>query len=122
MRKSSGILVAACLLVAVPAFAGNLTFDRGQTIWHSTQCTRPAAPGSVLNAAPETAGDDMNTLVAKHNAFVALEQAYMECLSGEAERDQSMVGQAITSGAQKAISDAQADVDNNAAAMRSHQK
>ncbi len=118
MRKSFGILLAVGLLSAVPAFAGNLAFENGLTVWRSTQCVKPNPPGSVLNAHPETAGEDMNGLVAQHNAYVDAAQAYMNCLGNEAERDQAMVTQSITSGAQKAIADVQAEVDGAGAPLR----
>ena len=118
MRKSFGILLAFGLLSAVPAFAGNLAFENGATVWRSTQCVKPHPPSPVLNAQPETAGDDLNGLVAQHNAYVDATQAYLNCIGNEAQSDQVAVTQSITASAQKAIAEAQADVDGAAAPLR----
>ncbi len=118
MRTSSTLVLAFCLLATTPALAGNLSFDNGVTSWHSTQCVRPNPPASYLKAHPETKGDDMNSLMSQHNAYVDAAQAYMNCLSNEADHDQTMVNQAIAASAQKAISDTQFDIDNDAAAAR----
>ena len=118
MRHSFAFLLAFCLLVAPGAYAGNLTFDNGQTIWHSTQCTKPVAPESFLKAHPETAGDEMNNLAARHNAYVDQAQKYMNCISSESESDQNMVNKAIADGAKQAISEVQAEIDSDTAAMR----
>jgi len=122
MLKFSGPFLIVCLLAAVPAHAGNLSFDNGQTSWHSTQCIKPNPPVSVMHAHPETAGDDMNGLIGQHNAYVDAMQTYMNCLGDESERDQTMVDQAITANAQKAIADAQAEVDSSSAALQNSRK
>lgn len=122
MRKSFGMFLSICLLSATPALAGDLSFDNGTTAWHSTQCLKPNPPASVLKAQPETSGDEMNALIAKHNAFVDAAQAYMNCVSGEAQHDQSLVNQQIASGAQKAISDMQAEIDSDAQAVHKSKK
>jgi hypothetical protein len=112
--KSTSFVLAACLLAAAPAVAGNLTLDNGHTTWHSTQCSKPMGPGSVMGAKSDTAGDDMNSLMGQHNAFVDATQAYMNCIADEASQDQTLVDQTIVAGAQKNIADAQADLDNAA--------
>ena len=121
MRTYSGILLATCLLAVSPAFAGNLTLENGQTSWHSTQCPKPNPPGSLMAATPETPGEDMNSLASQHNAYVDAVQNYMNCVSSEAENDQTLVNQTITANAQKAIADAQADADADLA-VRKNQK
>ncbi|MDR3448550.1 MAG: hypothetical protein P4M15_02155 [Alphaproteobacteria bacterium] len=115
-------LLAACLLAASPALAGNLTFDNGQTAWHSTQCTAPVPPDSVIGAASDTPGNDMNSLVAQHNIYVDEAQKYMDCISQEADRDQVMVNQAIASSAQHIVAQTQADVERAAAPLRARQE
>ncbi|MDR3424663.1 MAG: hypothetical protein P4M13_06240 [Alphaproteobacteria bacterium] len=122
MSKSFGILLSLCLLASAPAFAGNLVFENGQTVWHSTQCRKPVPPAtSVINANPETAGEGMNALMDQHNAYVAAARDYMNCISNEAESDQKMVIQSITSGAQGEIAQMQADVDSANAPLRRRQ-
>jgi len=118
MRKSSVMLSALVLLAATPAFAGSLTFDNGVTTWHSTQCPRPTPPASIYNANSETSGDDMNSLVAQHNAYVDTAQTYMDCVSQEAERDQAMISQSITAAAQAEIATMKGEVDADARAVQ----
>jgi len=117
MRRISGLILAFGLLAAQSAMAGNLTFESGQTSWHSTQCVKPAPEASFANVSPETAGDDMNSLVARHNIYVDAAQNYMDCISNEAENDQGLVSKAIASDAQKAIANMQAEVDASSAAL-----
>lgn len=116
MKKSLGILAVLAVMAAMPAFAGNLSFENGRTAWHTTQCQKPVAPASVASANSETAGNDMNALMSQYNAYVDAAQAYMSCISSEAERDQSMVNQAIAASAQQAIAAVQSEV--SAAAPR----
>ena len=118
MRKSSGILLTACLLVAAPAFAGNLGLEGGKNVWTSTQCPKPNPPGSILRAHPETSGSDMNVLMAQHNIYVDAMQAYMNCISNDAQHDQTLITQTITSSAQQAIAQAMAELDQDAASFR----
>lgn len=110
MRKSLGFLTLLALVAATPAFAGNLSFENGRTAWHSTQCQKPVAPPSLTGAGSETAGNDMNALMGQYNAYVDAAQAYMNCLSNEAERDQSMVNQSIAASAQQTIAAMQSEV------------
>lgn len=111
MRITSGTWMAAFLLTALPAFAGNLALENGRNVWIPS-CTKPAAPPSVLQAHPETAGNDMNTLSGQRNAYVDAMQAYMNCISNDAHQDQALISQTITSSAQKAIADAMAEVNS----------
>jgi hypothetical protein len=121
MRHYPTLVAAIALLAATPAFAGNLTFDGGQTAWHTTQCTKPMPPTSVYSAQPDTQGDQMNSLISQHNAFVDAAQNYMNCISNEADRDQTMVNQAIASGAQREITAMQDEVNRTAASLRERQ-
>jgi len=111
MRKFSGILLASCIFATLPAMAGNLTFENGQSTWHSAKCSKPVAPESIVNADPETSGSKMNALIGDYNAYANAAQAYMNCLSKEAEDDQKSIGQAISSGAQAEISAVNAEVE-----------
>jgi len=122
MLKSLAFLSVLGLLMATPAMAGDLTFVNGQTTWHSTQCVKPTPPNSLVKAHPETAGDDMNSLMDQHNAYVDAAQNYMNCLAAESDHDQTSVNQAIAASAQAAIADMQTDLDADAAAMRNHKR
>jgi hypothetical protein len=121
MRHPTLILTAVALIASAPAFAGNLTFDGGQTAWHSTQCTKPMPPASVMGAKSDAESDQLNSMVSQHNAYVDAAQNYMNCISNEADRDQTMVNQAITTGAQKTISDTQDEVSRSSLPMRARQ-
>ena len=121
MRKFYGTFLSVCLLAATPALAGDLTLASGHTTWHSTQCTRPNPPASILKADRETPGDDMNALISQHNAYVNAAQNYMNCVSGEATHDQTIVDQEIASSAQKDIADMQKEISAEAQSLRSRQ-
>jgi hypothetical protein len=118
LKHTQLALIAAVMLVAAPALAGNLTFDGGQTVWHTTQCQKPTPPTSVLGANPETRGEQMNSLISQHNAYVDAAQTYMNCISNEADRDQTMVNQAIASGAQHEIAGMQDEINRTAQPLR----
>ncbi len=118
MRISSGIWMTAFLLASVPSFAGNLALENGRNIWIPS-CTKPTSPASVLNAHPETAGNEMNSISAQQNAYVDAMQAYMNCISNDAQQDQMLINQAITSSAQKAISEAMAEANASSPAAAS---
>ena len=122
MRKSSGILLAACLLAATPAMAGNLTFDKDKSTWHSSTCTKPIPPESVITADPETKGNVMNAMVARFNVYAGQAQAYMNCISNEAENDQKVTNDAITSGAQAEIASVKVEIERMAAPIRGAQQ
>jgi hypothetical protein len=112
------LFTAAFVAMCQPAQAGNLTFDGGQTAWHTTQCNKPMPPASILNATSDTQTDQLNSLISQHNAFVDASQAYMNCISNEAQRDQAMVNQAITAGAQHEIAQMQDEVNQTAQPLR----
>jgi hypothetical protein len=61
----------------------------------------------------------MNGLLSQHNAFVDAAQNYMNCVSGEAERDQAAAAKAITLNAQKTIAQMQDEVNTDAQMVRS---
>jgi hypothetical protein len=122
MRKFYGVLLSICLFGAAPAIAGDLTLSNGQTSWHSTQCAKPNSPASILKADKETSGEDMNSLISQHNAFVDTAQAYMDCVSNEAAHDQSTVNQEIATSAEKTIGAMQAEIAQEAQAMKNHKR
>lgn len=122
MRKSFIAYTAIFMLMAAPAVAGNLTFNNGKTSWISTQCKKPAPPASVLAAEPETAGNDMNALIDKHNVYVNEAQNYMNCISSEAEHDQNMVNQEIMAGAKNAITAMQTEINRFSSPLRGRQQ
>ncbi|MFA5040099.1 MAG: hypothetical protein WC464_00500 [Bdellovibrionales bacterium] len=122
MKNTSGILLAACLLAASPSMAGNLTFDNGQPQWHTTNCPKPVPPESIMNADPETAGNNMNALLSKYNAYAQDAQTYMNCISNEAAEDQKTIGHTITTGAQDEITAMHDVVEKMYAPLRGSQK
>ncbi len=122
MRISTGVLAAACLLAATPAFAGNLDFANGEAVWHSSRCPKPAAPKADGKVTSETRGNDLNAMIAERNAFADAVQTYMNCVSSEAENDQAVIGQGISAGAQKEIDAARAELDQLYGAPRAPKK
>ncbi len=122
MRLSSGILMILFLVVAMPSFAGSLALENGQNVWIPTKCTKPTPPPSVRSAHSETAGREMNALSAQHNAYVEAMQAYMNCVSSDAQQDQTLITQTITSSAQKAIADAMTEINTYSPAARRGQR
>lgn len=103
MRKSSGILLAACLLAATPALAGTVTFEETGAVWKSSKCEKPVPPELILEADPETPGNKMNEMISAYNTYAGAAQAYMNCISRESDADQRNVVQAISSGAKEEI-------------------
>jgi hypothetical protein len=118
MHKSSGILLAACLLAATPTIAGDLAFESNGPTWHPAKCAKPDQPESVLAAAAETSGNKMNAMINAYNAYASAAQAYMNCVSKEAEADQKSIDQAITSGAKEEIASVIAESEKLAVPLR----
>lgn len=111
MRVSSILLSAALLtLPAVAVQAGNPSLVDGKAEWHSTSCKEPVMPASLVGADKETSGSDMNKLMESYNAYSGAMQAYMNCVSKEAETDQNTTSQVIMQSAQGIIQEAQKKV------------
>ncbi len=112
------ILVAVLmgLALASPAFAGKVSYADGKGRWVSTTCSEPTAPGAAQRN-PEAAANDLNARVAAHNQFVADAEAYMACVSKEAQNDAEAFGILITSSAQGLIDKMQKEVASSAAAV-----
>ena len=117
MRSVSLIALVAVLVLAAPALAGNATFTDGRGGWQSTKCKPPMSPNAALARDPETAANDLNEQIAKHNEYVAEAQAYMNCISQEAQQDADAASQSITRAAQTLIQQVQADVTSSAARL-----
>ena len=108
MRTAPIALIAASLvLVSGAASAGNLTFSGGKSEWHSTRCTEPVTPPSLLNMDSDSPAGGMNGLMETYNAYADQMQQYMNCVSGEGQSDADTASQTIISSAQTTISDAQ---------------
>lgn len=73
----------------------------------------------MLAANKETSGEAMNQLMTQYNAYVQQVQAYMDCVSNEAQTDSGAAAQAITHSAQTAIEAAQHHVSELGAALNS---
>lgn len=107
------------LLLSGAAQAGKVSYVDGRGQWMPTGCTAPVQPQGVTKNA-EAAANAMNAAVAQHNAYVDEAQAYMECVSREAQHDAQAFGQLITTSAQDIINQTQQDVA--ASAARAHTK
>jgi hypothetical protein len=91
------------VVTAAPVFAGSLYFTDGRADWHSTQCSKPAAPPALTSMSPETPADDLNAKMRVYNAYTQQVQTYMNCVSDEAQKDANAASQAITASAQAVI-------------------
>ena len=85
MRKS-GILLAACLLVATPVLAGDMPLNGGQAVWHSTKCAKPLPPlNSERQCRNDRRSDERACLPTQRLRHSR--KSYMKCVSDEAEND-----------------------------------
>jgi len=117
VRIRFALIIAGTALFAVPALAGTVTINGGQVTWKSTQCVAPPAPPNATPN-PETPANDMNARVAHYNAYASAAQAYMNCLSNEAQQDSGTVSQSIVGQAQTLITDTQKNVTDLGAPLR----
>ena len=123
MRIHSVVALAGVLMLATaPAMAGTLTFSGGQGSWKSTKCIEPSAPQSLLDANPETPASNMNAMVTEYNGYVGAMQAYMNCISGEAQNDSETANKTISQSAQAEIQAASQKVSSLGATLNSRKK
>jgi len=101
------------LLVSAPAMAGKVSYVDGVGKWVPSGCTAPA-PMAAMDHNPEAKANALNARVAEHNQFVSVAEAYMNCVSQEAQRDAEAFGQLITSSAQGIINQTQSDISESA--------
>ncbi len=94
---------------STPVQAGKVSYADGKGKWISTNCAAPAGPAEAPKD-PEAAADDLNARVAAHNRFVAEAEAYMACVSKEAQNDAEAFGVLITGSAQGLIEKMQKDL------------
>ena len=80
------LLATAFLLAASPAFAGTLQYQNGQTSWEPTTCTAPAAP-TFMGTNSDRSGNALSANVEAYNQYSAAVQAFLTCVSGEANQD-----------------------------------
>ncbi len=113
MRAFYSFLFLFLLMATTPVLAGNVTYADMRGRWVSTQCTAPATP-AALSKDSEAAADDLNAQRAAHNQYVMDAQAYMTCLTKEAERDAEATGILVTKSAQALIDKAAADLNASA--------
>jgi hypothetical protein len=118
MRVAALITVLSGLALATPALAGTVNFTDGRGTWQPTKCTAPQSP-SASSPDAEAGANDLNARVAQHNQYVAAADAYMSCLSEEAQTDANGVSQAIVNAAQSVIQQTQAQVAASAAQIKS---
>ena len=120
MRVPFYALILVASLWAGTASAGSLNFADGRGTWQSTQCQQPQPPAG-LSGDPEAAANNLNAQWVEHNQYAEAAQAYMNCLSAEAQRDANAASATISQTAQSAIQQMQASVESLAARLRSRQ-
>jgi hypothetical protein len=115
------LLAAALILFAAfPANAGTYSVDgKGQLSWKPDRCDPPTPPPpSLLEAHPETRAGDMNQRAMQYNTYVELAQAYMNCVSAEADQDAAAAGQAVVNSGQSIIEKMQKDLKKMSANVK----
>ncbi|MDD5585812.1 MAG: hypothetical protein PHY92_02510 [Alphaproteobacteria bacterium] len=117
-RLISLLILALLLLPAPPAHAGTVAATDGTGTWQSTKCTPPKTPAELAKD-PETAANDLNAQMALHNQYVGQAEAYMNCVSQEAQADAASSGQVIIRSAEALIQQTQAKVAASAAGLKS---
>ena len=117
MRPVSLLVLFLGLVLAMPAFAGNTTVNDGRGNWQSTKCSPPKTPAAMAHD-PEAAANDLNERIAQHNQFVAEAQAYMNCVSQEAQADADAASQVVTRAAQAIIQQMQSQVASSGALLQ----
>jgi hypothetical protein len=118
-RLISLLILAFLLLPALPAHAGTVTATDGNGSWVSTKCTAPQYPTALPNN-PEIDADSLNGQMMLYNQYVAQTDAYMNCVSQEAQSDAASSGQVIIRAAQAIIQQTQAQVTAKAAGLQSN--
>ena len=91
------IAAAAFLLGAAPAFAGTLNYQNGQTQWEATACAPPTAPAymQVDGRKTDRSGNALSANQEAYNQYTAAVQAFLTCVSNEANQDLATVSQQI---------------------------
>ena len=114
MRALPVLLLAATLTTAATASAdaGTVGNENGRFMWKSTECTEPTMPPSLRSLSSESSASDVNKVSEAYNAYSTNMQAYMNCVSKEAESDSSSVNMAIARDAQATIGSAQKKVSD----------
>ncbi len=117
MRPVLFIALLAVLASSVSAQAGTINATDGRGNWQSTKCMAPQPPMPMAHD-PEAPADAVTAQWTQHNQYVADAQAYMNCVSQEAQADADAVGQIVVRAAQKTIQQTQAQVSANAARLQ----
>ncbi len=111
MRLAISIVATTILLLAMPAVAGNYNLDKKGGSWKSTKCASPLAPPAIKKLKKEPTANELNGQVLKYNQYLEDAQAYMYCLSQEAQDDVVISGQVIVHTAQAMIDQLVAEVN-----------
>ncbi len=117
MTKRAVFIILASFVLTTQALAGTVNVTDGQGSWTSTKCQPPKSP-EALSQDAEAAANDLNAQMGIHNQYVSMAQAYMNCLSQEAQSDAQVAGQIITRAAQALIQETQTQVNNSAARFK----
>lgn len=97
----SGLIIMLSLTAS--AWAGNISSSNGQPVWQSSACNVPVEPPLLSQIDREAEASQVNALIEKYNVYAQTVQAYMNCVSKEAQNDQGAISNAITSSAQATI-------------------
>lgn len=110
MRMLSVFVLTVVGLFSMDALAGTLTYGDMRGKWQPTGCTAPQSLAAMAKN-PETPANDLNAQITARNKFVQEANAYMQCISQEAQKDADAVGLLVTQSAKAIIDKTQAEID-----------
>jgi hypothetical protein len=109
MRNSSRVAWFAGLLLSLSAFLSAPALAGQAPSWRPVSCQAPQAPALAPHD-PERPADDLNARTGAYNAYVAVAEDYMNCVSREGQRDAEASALAVTRAAQDVILKTQAEI------------
>src|ERR1043166_2906732 len=104
------LMALALVVLAVPAFAGDVNLSNGRGLWQSTMCQR-SIPPTFVNVGREASADTLNAATASYNLYVKQTQDYLACLSSEAKADSDAASGLIMASVERQMQEAQAEAD-----------
>lgn len=88
-------LAAVAISFASAADAGTLTHQNDQTTWEATGCTAPTAP-AFMEPSANASGNALSANVEAYNQYSQTVQAFLACISAEANQDLAQIGQQVS--------------------------
>lgn len=92
--KAALFSLAFVAATALPAAAGTLNYQNGQTQWEASACQAPAAP-SYMSPNGSRSGNALSANQDAYNQYAAAVQQFLNCVATEANQDLANIGQQI---------------------------